>query len=130
MSKEYDSTVISKEIKPVEPLAAAPEDPTVYTASSGDAMGSTALTRPDSEKITDKDGKEHTYNYASELPSATNNFADHLNTETGEIERLKDVKQSKQDMTEDGPYKQDHYVPKGPVQTSVGSAQPSMISLN
>ncbi|MBQ9242346.1 MAG: hypothetical protein IJ165_03835 [Proteobacteria bacterium] len=139
-NKAYDTTIISKSLKGVELLA----DDTEKTAKKasekpakgGDAMesantsakaagktaagagadgsGSAPLTRPDSETI---NGTE--YKYETAQASATSNYADHYNAETGENEALKNVIKGKTAMT--GKYKKGHYVAKPAVEKTPGS---------
>lgn len=139
--KNYDAEIISKQTKAVEDLA---EDTSKKAAKKstkgGDAMdgaisaaslganaakaassgggdsgsGKPALTRPDSETI---NGTE--YKYETARATATSNYADHYNAETGENEALHDETKGRTAMT--GKYKKGHYVAKPAVEKAPGS---------
>ncbi|MBR4985749.1 MAG: hypothetical protein IKY83_08415, partial [Proteobacteria bacterium] len=140
-SKEYDTTIVSKQNKAVEELAedtsksskkkaakggdamdsAEPAGASVganaATKASGSAGGASskpALTRPDSETI---NGTE--YKYETARATATSNYADHYNAETGENEALHDETKVKTAMT--GKYKKGHYVAKPAIEKTPGS---------
>ena len=139
--KSYDAEIISKQNKAVEDLAedtskkaaekskkaggdamegaevAASVGANAATKASGSGGGASskpALTRPDSETI---NGTE--YKYETARATATSNYADHYNAETGENEALHDETKGKTAMT--GKYKKGHYVAKPAIEKTPGS---------
>lgn len=119
MSADKEKVILNEKSAGITELAPDPKaqpSKAAEESSSGDSM--TALTRKDSDTIDDK-----TYTYGLKPVTATDTYADHLNTKTGEIEKLRDHAGATETLTEDGDskYKQGNYVAKPAVEKSVGS---------